>query len=1289
MKNKKRKIIYLLLIPLIFVVILQGLLPFSTLYISKIKETLAQNAVNIDSYLIENRKVVLENAMLDQWNEIASESIFLDSALKELLNENNITIEDFLNNKIIQRKYVEKVFGELLDYLRRDSTCGVFLILANDKDINNASDYVGVFVRDSDPTTRTHSDSDLLFERGDKALARSSGIALDSSWNNVFSFLGDGVREADDFFYKPYLLAKNNPDALMNDLAYWSQPFVLENHIMDNHEMITYSIPLCLDGEIYGILGSDVSTAYIENSFLQVRDLDRNLNAGYAIALDLGNGINKIISGKGLLYNNIRRSNEIFTLEETDYKDLFKVSNTSFGNQGIFAAKSNFKLYGGKVPYDNTDWVLCGFVLEDSIFSLGDKLYQSILLTIIICGLVGVVVMIFAVRYVSRPILRLMNSVRGGMDGLISFKPSNIAEIDELHEVVQKLTETEEKTEKQLIEEKERYRIALESSNDVFFTYREKSKTIEIVNSKNFNGLWDIYDFWQKAVNPFITNKEQIAIIEQIQGEKTEGSIEVCFKNGNDEHYMEINWKKVFDTSSGDRTTVGYLRDIHEAKLKELEQLKRQILDPVTNCYRLEYGKDLLEKADRSNGVLVLIDICDFSSIVKDNGLIFGDIILNELALIIKNNIKDICSDEILIRCDFNAFILWLPLLTSAKAKIAINKMEEDFSLLIKSEALILKFIVGLVSANNESVNELIDKANSALNAARRKGFDIEEWNSNLGINKALFGEVLSQNNVEKIGLASLLLNLFDRTNSTTAAFDLAAKRLSRYFNLYDLLVTSFSSEYLYGLVDYCWKYEKTPEGIESVYHLSDKDYQEMNKLASLHPLLRMDEAIDTEAIFQRNLGPRKGITFYMSDNGRYSGSIFFVGLDPALLMDNDSADLLSEISTIIQNRVNQERHDLSARAKSDFLARMSHEIRTPMNGIIGMSEIALQEGQSREVIIDCLKKVRASSDYLLGLLNDILDMSKIESGKMSLSKKDFDLTKLIDELHPVLDGEFADKKQLLSFDIDLKHKWFHGDALRISQVLINLLGNAVKYSPSGARTLLTVKESILDNDTSSIYFSVSDEGFGIAEEDMNRIFGVFEQLSNSSNQRQGTGLGLSICNRLIHMMNSEILLESEVGKGSKFYFTLELPIVHDPKAKREEFIEEIDLNKVNILVAEDNELNMEIIKFFLENEGCHVDSALNGREAVEIFNSSSEGYYQMIFMDVMMPVMDGLEASHMIRVSNHPDHESVPIIAVSANAFDEDIKRSLASGMNAHLSKPIEPNKLIEMVYYFAQKRN
>lgn len=1289
MKNKKIKLTYLLLIPLVFVVILQGILPFSTLFISKTRETLVQNATNIDSYLVENRKVVLENAMLSQWSEISSETVFLDSALSKLLRENQITIEDFLSNKIIQREYVESIFKELLAYLRRDNTCGLFLILANDKDINVANDYVGFFLRDSDPTTRTQSDSDILFERGDKNLARGAGIALDSSWNSQFRLMGNGNRAADDFFYKPYILAKENSDANMSDLAYWSMPFILEDHKMDNHEMITYSIPLCFDGKIYGILGTEVSTAYIANSYLNVRDLDRNHNAGYAIAIKQADESYIIISGKGLLYDSIRRNNKDFVLEETSYKDLYKVKDSAIGTQNIYSLKSELKLYEGKIPYENKDWVLCGFVSEDSIFSLGNSLYQIILSVILICALIGVVIMLIVVRYISRPVYRLMDSVRGGMNGLLSFKPSNIVEVDELHEVVKHLTEVEKNTEKQLLEEKERYRIALESSNDVFFTYREKARTIEIVNSKSYNGIWNIDDFWEKAVLPILSAEDQSSLLEHIKGEDIIGEIEVAFNTSQGYHFMEINWKKVIDKESDDRTVVGYIRDIHDAKIKELEQKKRQILDPVTGFYLLSYGKELLEKADKKDGILIIIDVCDFESIVNDNGLTFGDLILNELAHLVKKHIKELgLNNEILIRADSRAFLIFLSKVSIASTKKLLNEIEEEFSSIIRSESVVLKFNAGVVKSENEDYKTLINKAYSALNESRRKGSEIEEYNNSIKIRERSFGEIISQNNIDNMSLSSLLLNLFDRASSITAALDLTVEHLSKHFPIKDLLVTSFSGEYLYGIVDYCWKYTKTPKGIDPVYHLKERDYQEMNKLAALHGLIAMKDAVDTKAIFQKNLGPRDGIVFYMSDNGIYSGSIFFVGLDEGILQDKETFDLLCEVSTIIQNRFNQERHDQSAQAKSDFLARMSHEIRTPMNGIIGMSEIALQEGQSKEVIIDCLRKVRASSDYLLGLLNDILDMSKIESGKMTLSKNDFDLIKLLDELHPVLDGQFIEKKQSFISNIDLKHNYFHGDALRISQVLINLLGNAVKYSNSGATTILTVKELSIESNVALVYFEVKDEGFGIAEEDKQKIFGVFEQLSNSSNLRQGSGLGLSICNRLIHMMNSEIFLDSKIGEGSKFYFTLELPIAEEIRCEKEKEVENIDLQDVNILVAEDNELNMEIIRAFIEKEGCHVDSAYNGKEAVDIFTNSSKGYYQMIFMDVMMPCMDGLEATHAIRTSSHPDGETIPIIAVSANAFDEDIKMSFASGMNAHLSKPVDPKLLEAMLQKYSSKK-
>lgn len=1294
MKRRKRKLTSLLLIPLVVVVLLQGLLPFSTLLASRVKETMVRNAVDIDSNIVENRRVVLQNAMVTQWSEVRSQCAFLNAEFQTFLAENRTDAATFLGDAKMQRAYAQRVFPELLAYLRNDSTCGLFLILANDADPSAAQDYVGFFLRDSDPATRTQTDSDLLFERGDKALARESSIALDSSWYPSFRFLGSGVRRADDFFYTPYLQARQNTDADMNGLGYWSMPFVLEDHAMDSHRMITYSIPLCIDGTVYGVLGTEISTSYLSNSYLPVRDLDRHQNAGYAVAIDQGNGVYTAIVGKGLLYDTLRRDSENYVLDATEHQELFRVKDSAVGEQRIYSVLSGISLYSGKVPYANTDWVLCGFVTEDSIFALGEQLYRSILTTIVCCALVGVVIMLLVVRYITSPVYRLMDSVRGGMKGLQAFRPSSIAEIDELHQVVQSLTEAEISTEKQLMEEKERYRIALESSNDVFFTLREKEQTLEVVNSRQYDGIWQAHEFWTKVVIPMTTaeDRERLKAMALSPAADTHAQLCLTVPGRPGGLWAEISWNAVIDPQSGSRTIVGYVRDIHRAKLRELEQENRQKLDPVTGLYRLQQGESLLTEKRRQQpeGELILLSISAFYTIVQNYGLTFSDVLLSELAELSAKHCRALCGDrQVLIRAGADAFLMWLPGVPADACLKMLHSLQAEFAALIRQSALKLKLRAGMTAAAGEPTQELLRRVQAALSEAGHRSCDAVQWESRQlpNLTGEPFSEVISLSDISRMGLASLILNLFDRSASLSAALDLAAHRLRKHYSLLDLLVTSFNGEYLSGTVRYCWKYPEAPSGAEPVYHCPEAAYQQMNRAAQLRQLLSMDEAAEASAVFRQESFPHRGIVFPMSDNGQYSGSIFFVGIDPALLEDKDTHDLLWEIGTIIQNRVNQEHHDQSAQAKSDFLARMSHEIRTPMNGIIGMTEIALQDGQPEQARLDCLKKIRASADYLLGLLNDILDMSKIESGKMTLAMNDFDLPQLLDELHPVLDGGFAEKRQRFKADIHLTHRYFRGDALRISQVLINLLGNASKYSGSGTLTQLTVREAAIDERTASIFFAVADQGSGISETDRQRIFGVFEQLGNASVQRQGSGLGLAICNRLVHMMDSEILLDSEVGKGSTFSFTLALPIAEAPRQPAAENPSGVDLTGIRVLVAEDNELNMEIMRVFLEQLGCQVDSACNGQEAVDMFQASPAGGYQLIFMDVMMPVMDGLEAAHRIRTCAHPDSAAVPIIAVSANAFDEDIRRSLASGMNAHLSKPIEPRKLRQAVQQALKK--
>ena len=265
MEKRKKSLMQLRLIPLLLVVILQGFLPFYTLIISGTKQTMEENAVELDQNIVENRKVVLEGAMVDQWSAIRKESSFLNAILRDFLAEKNANMDRFLSSADLQEAFTQQAFPELLDYLRRDNTCGIFLILANDQPILEEGTYTGFFLRDSDPNTKTETNSDLLLERGSKALARQAGVPLDTSWSTGFRFRGSGNRSADDFFYMPYELALQNPKVDMESLGYWSMPFILEDHQLDNHKMITYSVPLIYDGSVYGVVGTEISVSYLAN----------------------------------------------------------------------------------------------------------------------------------------------------------------------------------------------------------------------------------------------------------------------------------------------------------------------------------------------------------------------------------------------------------------------------------------------------------------------------------------------------------------------------------------------------------------------------------------------------------------------------------------------------------------------------------------------------------------------------------------------------------------------------------------------------------------------------------------------------------------------------------------------------------------------------------------------------------------------------------------------------------------------------------------------------------------
>ena len=917
------------------------------------------------------------------------------------------------------------------------------------------------------------------------------------------------------------------------------------------------------------------------------------------------------------------------------------------------------------------------------MYGLISDVYERILGAILGSALMAVILVYFLVQYATEPVYHLVESVRGGVKGIHGFQESGIQELDELHKVIENLTDTQMQTENQLLEEKERYRIAVESSQDAFFTYKCKEKLLEIVNSKGNDGVWDCGKHPEFLDNDSIHPADKAKLVNAVKS--SDGVLDVDFRlqHANGEfQWVNLSGSITFDENKERSRVVGCIHNVHQHKLLEQAQKRKQIYDSITSFYRLGSGLEVVETLCRDDpeGVLVLLEIQQFSKIDERYGLIFGDIILEQFAgLLAKRFQEDGLNGGIYIRAGADQMLVWLPVCTTGPIVRSVQGLEKEFGALTDEKHLSLSLKCGIaVTGSRNSLSEALEQTKTALTAARHGKQEIMFYEELSTVEKACavdvaFAEVASLERLKEMTLSSIALNLFDRDGDTSVVLDILALKLQEKYHLTDIVITHFNGEYMVNNLLYCWKTWEKKDGWDGMVHCSEKQYQHFVETQEMQQLLTSGESIWKEPLIQPFASGRNDIVFHMTDNGQYSGSIVFRDIDQDVLEKKEECKCLEEISAIIQNRLNLERHDLSAKAKSDFLARMSHEIRTPMNGIIGMTEIALKDGQTEERRIDCLRKIEHSSEYLLGLINDILDMSKIESGKMRLIEEKCNLMEMIQGLHPLLEAKLNENNIQYIADIQLKNHWFMADSLRLNQVLVNLLGNALKYSRPDGHVWLTVRETEEEKGFSNLYFQVRDDGIGIAPEKQQLIFRQFEQADNSENARkQGTGLGLAISRRIVRMMDSDIKLESEPGKGSSFSFNVKLQPVSGEKTTVTSQPEEISFPGKRILVVEDNELNMEIICTILENYGIKTEQAVNGKEAVRRMEESVPGYYDMIFMDIMMPEMDGLEATRTIRNLDREDCKKIPIYAMSANAFDEDVKRSLASGMNGHLSKPV-----------------
>lgn len=777
----------------------------------------------------------------------------------------------------------------MLDVLQYNTTSGLFLILANGSTVDNASDYSGFFIRDSDPKTRIDSMTDLLLERGDKQLSHAYSISLDSTWSTSFSLAGDGKREADDFFYKPYLAAKAHPNVAMENLGYWAKPFILEDQSIDSHSMITYSVPLIYDHVIYGVVGIEISVNYL-SSYFPVRDFDSDLNAGYALAIEGADTSFYGIAGTGSLYDTVSRDNQ--TLSFIPQKaDFYEVENGRIGDQKIYALIKPLSLYQSNVPYEDTNWILCGLVPEDSVYGTGRNLYHRMALMILLGALIAIVLVYTLVRYITRPVFQLVDSVRGGVEGIHGFAGSHIAEINELHRVIENLTDSQKQSEEQLLEEKERYRIAVESSQDIFFTYRQENHTLEIVNSGIHDGIWDCSEHPEYVDSNRIHYEDRESFFHAIYTPEREIHTEFRLQSERRQDYIwyELSGIIIPDADGINHRIVGCLHNIQKRKYLEETQKNKQIYDPVTNFYRYQSGCAKLSHAMAgTDGTLVLIDICRFALISEQYGLVFSNMILERVAALLLPKIRALSfGNAIYVRAGADKFLLWVP---HTGARTVCKEMEQllrEFNAITDENNLDLEFDCGLSYIFKEtSFEEGLTQVKQALASALPKSPAIRNYEDVTDEEKENLQEIHLYEFVQyerqtQMNLSSLALNLFDKNGNTSVVLDMLAWKISESYPLSNLVISHFNREYLSSSVIYQWKPLQNAELAEHLTHCSERDYQEFMKSCPMQELCSFEDVLAFRPEINRSATGQPGLVFHMTDHAQYSGTVFLMGIEP------------------------------------------------------------------------------------------------------------------------------------------------------------------------------------------------------------------------------------------------------------------------------------------------------------------------------------------------------------------------------------------------------------------------
>lgn len=864
----------------------------------------------------------------------------------------------------------------------------------------------------------------------------------------------------------------------------------------------------------------------------------------------------------------------------------------------------------------------------------------------------------------------------------------------------------------EISKEKERFQIALESTSDIIFEY-DMLTDVYTATADMFQPEHKLEDgiciehFRNYVSEHYHENKEFERILNKLMDGKLENHSELHIQKKSKDKtdiWMLYEGKNMYDEQGNKVAVIGKLRDISKEKMERQIQKEQERKDRVTGLYLYEYAEDQIRYTEQilhTHGIL-LVNATNYLKILQVYGHIFGEMILHNIGEIIQ---KTATKKAIVSRYEGAIFLVYIENTSLEEMKQIKKNMEEQLEKMYIGEGkvkhLICETVLAvdklpfqqLLSATMEKLTLKIAELDALEEEITQD--NIRRMHVNLGIEAEdfNFGKWLEFHN-----FFNTMSDLIEDTKDLKSSVRMVIEQVGKFLGLDRILVILVSSEKLLATITYQWALNDQNIIGQNQNTITSDDIEQMIKTYSSCKVVDVNRLVK-QYEDSSYTGKHADISSFVLGStlscpliaeGSILGIILYNKEEENYNWSDYERYFIEEASRIINNGLNKLHADRANQAKSSFLSNMSHEIRTPMNAIIGMTEIAKRTMPDTNTVTECLDKIDLASHHLLNLINDILDVSKIESGRMKLNQEPLILSEIINRVDSIVRPQAIEKE--VHFDIVSLYDTQNiiGDSLRLSQILVNILGNALKFTPKDGTITFTIEEISKSDTHVDIKFTISDTGIGISEDAKKKIFTAFEQAENNTvSQYGGTGLGLTISNDFVHLMGGKLEVESEVGQGSSFFFTLPFPLptpeqqllFHKQTEEIDKEYEEYNLTGIHFLLAEDNELNAEIAKTMLEMSGAKITVVSNGQEVVSAFENTPKGTYQCILMDVNMPVMNGYEATRSIRSLSREDAKTIPILALTANAFDEDKKEAIASGMNGHVTKPIELNILVNQI--------